>query len=96
MGVCFPGKADYINILRRKSGSIGSDGREGYVGFARTSWYGTTHIQITHTKRVWGYLGIDVSKSRLTPDIQIILTKKRLQVCLFGERNKHGSKEKDG
>jgi len=40
-------------FLMCKFGSSRSDrdGWEGYLGFARTSWYGTSDIQITHTKR---------------------------------------------
>ena len=54
--------AGYVIILRRKLTADRADGGGGYLGFARTSWYGTTHIQITHTKRTFGYIQISQTK----------------------------------
>ena len=98
-------EAGYMIILRCKVELIRSGRGGGYLGFARTSWYGTTHIQITHTKRTsarrryitgMGYVeGMDCVTS-MAMRMQVKQTKKSLQVCLFGERNKHGSQEKDG
>ena len=49
-------------ILRRKLTADRSDGGGGYLGFARTSWYGTSDIQITQTKRTFGYIQISHTK----------------------------------
>lgn len=38
-------------ILMCKLTADRADGGGGYLGFARTSWYGTSDIQISQTKR---------------------------------------------
>lgn len=47
MGVLLQDEAGYMIILRRKVELIRSDRGGGYLGFARTSWYGTSDIQIS-------------------------------------------------
>lgn len=67
MGVLMQDSAGYMIILRRKLTADRADGGGGYLGFAHTSWYGTSDIQITHTKRTFGYIQISAIKKELLP-----------------------------
>ena len=67
VGVLMQDRARCMIFLRCKLTADRADGWEGYLGFARTSWYGTTHIQITHTKRTFGYIQISAIKKELLP-----------------------------
>ena len=60
MGVLMQDEAGYMIILMCKLTADRADGGGGYLGFARTSWYGTTHIQITQTKRVCAYTQVSI------------------------------------
>ena len=55
-----------MTFLMCKVELIRSDGGGGYLGFARTSWCGTSDIQITHTKRTFGYIQIGQTKRTST------------------------------
>ena len=56
MGVPLQDEAGYMIILRRKLTADRADGGGGYLGFARTSWYGTSDIQIPQTKRLYTHI----------------------------------------
>ena len=67
MGVLLQDEAGYMIILMCKLTADRADGWEGYLGFARTSWYGTSDIQIGQTKRTFGYIQISAIKKELLP-----------------------------
>jgi len=51
MGVLMQDMAGHVIILMCKLTADRADGGGGYLGFAHTSWYGTSDIQISQTKR---------------------------------------------
>ena len=69
IGVLLQDEAGYMIILMCKLTADRADGGGGYLGFARTSWYGTSDIQITHTKRTFGYIQIGQTKRTSTQSV---------------------------
>ena len=72
MGILLQDEAGYMIILMCKLTADRADGWEGYLGFARTSWYGTSDIQITHTKRTFGYIQIGQTKRTSTQRVTLV------------------------